>query len=288
MAGNGLMVMGSNVKRIQAYTPSQVALDSAVVSIDASPGWFKNYDDSKYGFRAVFGIDGGANHPDTVTVFRAEVEYPDPLGRVNTHSGQVLELSQNLRDGVIADGDIIVLINGPNNAVLLEVQDWEDAKITYKNNGRFTGPSGPPDTFPVEGSAVFNLRNVSLVTYYVDQDNYRLMAAHHDQSYTGYDSPATKSSVVANNIEDLQLYYFFDSEEVNPDKLNLDPDISSDRLDDSTIKAVAVAMTSRSGYGEGATGRTRPALFNSQAGEESDNRRRNTLTEYIYLRNYQQ
>jgi hypothetical protein len=285
MAGNGLRVLGPNVNLLNAWTPSRLAVDNGNFKIDIVPGWFSYPDSTENGIRAIFGIDGGDNQPDAITVFRAEVEYPAPLGLVKEIGSEFIDLDAAVKTDTVAAGDIIALVN-ENNAVILEVNSVSSNRITIVNNGRFTGPSGPPSTFPNLGSTVYNLRNVNLVTYYIDQINNRLMAAHHDPQYTGYDDPASKSVVVANNIEDLQIQYFFGSDEVDPDALEHTPDISTARLKNDKVKALGLAMTSRSGYGEGSTTRLRPALYNRLEGTTPDNRRRSTLSEFIYLRNY--
>jgi hypothetical protein len=287
MAGNGLMVLGPAVEKVQAWTPTR--LDSAGVGgvvIDTTPGWFSHAGGgSDPGARAVFGVDGDDSRPDVVTIFRAEVEYPTSLGLVSSLSGRRLTLSSDIMGGTLAAGDIIGLVNGAD-AVLLEVDSFSGDTIDYVSNGRFTGPSGPPSGFPVEGASVFNLRDVSLVTYYVDEASNRLMAAHHDQAWSGFDDLASRSTVVANNIEDLQIHYYFGGDEVDPDALDDGPDMSLAILDDNSVKAVAMAMTSRSSYGEGAMDRVRPGLYNRLDGTAADNRRRATLSEYIYLRNH--
>jgi hypothetical protein len=184
----------------------------------------------------------------------------------------------------------MALVNG-TKAIIFEVDDIGTDSLTCLSNGRFVGPDGPSDPaapFPIVGSTVYNLRDVSLVTYFVDQTNNRLMAAYHDQKTTTFDDPATHSVVVADNIEDLQVYYFFDNETVIYDNTETDNPISTNRLQSHPIKALAFGMTSLSNYGEGPANYVRPPLFNRTEGTIKDYYRRNTLSEIIYLRNYQQ
>jgi hypothetical protein len=286
MAGNGLNVLGPDVSIVQAYTGSQMAISGDHVVVDTSPGWFKNTDTTELGFRAIFGFDGGNSAADSVTVFRAEMEYPSPLGVVTSISLSKFELDTDSPTSTVQSGDIIVLVNG-SQACLLETDTVEDNEITYKAGGRFTGPSGPPSTFPVIGSTVYNFKDISLLTYYLDQANNRLMVANHDIAHDIFDDPTTKSSVVANNIDDLQLFYFFESHTVDPSMLNEDPDMSTNTLKDDYVKAVALAMTSKANYGTGGKTRYRPELFNRAQGSLADNYRRGVLSEYVYLRNHQ-
>ncbi|MDR1656112.1 MAG: prepilin-type N-terminal cleavage/methylation domain-containing protein [Deltaproteobacteria bacterium] len=284
MAGNGLKVLGPDVSLIQVWSPSQVIVNKGNVSISPNPGWFSHPGSSAGGARAIFGIDGGPKQADVVTLFRAEVEYPAPLGLVQQAGGNFVDLNGPVQFDTLADRNIIALVN-KTQATLLEVDRFESNRIYFVKGGRFTGPSGPPGNFPTIGSSVYNLRDVSLVTYYVDQQNFQLMAAHHDLGRLGYDVSANKSVIVANNIEDLQIYYYYAAEVVDPESLGLNPDLSLARLNRDRVKALGLAMTSRSGYGEGAYNRRRPALFNREEGSVPDNRRRNTLAEFIYLRN---
>ncbi|MDR2300521.1 MAG: hypothetical protein LBF38_00505 [Deltaproteobacteria bacterium] len=286
MAGNGLNVLGPDVSIVQAYTGSQMTLSGGHVAVDTSPGWFKNTDTAELGFRAIFGFDGGNSAADSVTIFRAEMEYPAPLGVVKSTSLRTLELDTNIPDSTVVTGDIIVLVNGAQ-ACLLETDDAEDDEISYVEGGRFTGPSGPPSGFPVVGSTVYNFKDVSLLTYYLDQTNNRLMVANHDNAHDIFDEPATKSSVVANNIDDLQLYYGLEAHPVDPGILSEDPDISTNTLKDDFVKAVALAMTSKASYGSGKSIYVRPELFNRAPGVVADNYRRGILSEYVYLRNHQ-
>jgi prepilin-type N-terminal cleavage/methylation domain-containing protein len=290
-AGNGFYILGNNVQLIQAYVPAQIFLESDVPMINAASGWFKlpDADTSENGFRARYGLDGGPNRPDIITLFKAEIEFAASIGQVGSTIGNTLNLSDELTPDTVAAGDIIALVNS-DTAIIVEVQSFDEllGTIDIKTNGRFTPASGIPSSFPTEGSIVYNFRDITLVTYYIDQANNRLMAINHDHSRNTYDDLANKSVVVANNIEDMQLYYFFEHDEIDLEEVGNDPDISSERLKTEQIKAVAVAMTSRSGYEDPQFRDTRPPLYNRIAGTTFDRRRRNTLAELIYLRNFQQ
>ena len=289
MAGTGLLLLGPAVKRIQAWTPSRPVIgpDSRVV-IEPTSGWFSlPGPGAEPGARAVFGIDGGELGSDVVTVFRAEMEFPSSLGRVSGLSGATLTLSSDAIDGALAAGDIIGLVKG-EEAVLMEVEKVDGDEVEIKCGGRLTGPSLAPVGFEIMGASVYNLRDVSLATYYVDESQNQLMVAHHDQARDGFDAVDIRSTVVASNIEDLQIHYYFGGDEVDPQALSDGPDISHLRLEADSVKVVALGMVSRSGYGEGIARWIRPSLYNRLDGIDTDNRRRAILSEYIYLRNFSQ
>jgi prepilin-type N-terminal cleavage/methylation domain-containing protein len=291
MAGNGMKVIGPDVRRVRLWTSSrQILSPGGFPAIDPAEGWFAPPDDATPGAWAIFGLDGGADRPDTVTVFRSEVEYPSQLGVISSVSGNSYRLSQDVPEGALecdaASGkcDVVALVNG-DQAVIVEVEEFDDDLVTVRLGEASTPPSLPA-SFPLIGAAMYSLRGASLTTFYLDEASDQLMAAYHDRHSSIYDDPATRSMVVANNIEDLQVYFFYDGFDVDPESLRLDPDLGSGPLADREVKAVALGLTSRSGYGEGPNVRTRPALYNREAGTATDNRRRTTLSEFIYLRNH--
>ncbi|MDR0621705.1 MAG: hypothetical protein LBJ61_07505 [Deltaproteobacteria bacterium] len=286
MAGNGLKILGPEVKLVQAWTPSRQKFTGGVVGMEYSPGWFSHPDSTAPGFRSIFGVDGGAELPDTVTAFRSEVEYPTPLGLVSAYEDSLhrLVLVETIKDNVIKPGDIVALVNG-TVACILETESISNVNIDIKAGGRFTSPDGLPPGFPVVGATVYNLRDVVLNTYYIDAANNRLLVSPHDSSKTG-NADFGFATVVANNVEDLQLYYFIDDQVVDLAMLEHDPVIGSDALDNHAVKVVGVGLTALSGYGDGSPMRYRPKLFNRNAGTITDKNRRSYLAEFIYLRNY--
>jgi hypothetical protein len=294
-SGNGVAVVGPGIQRIQAFVPSQLQTSGGVTSINTAEGWFKYPDSpsSEPGVMALFGTDGGASRPDTLTIFRTEIEYPVALGQVTGHSGNTLTLSENVKGGNLNAGDILVVISG-KDAFLLESETScplgsSISSINYKNpNGRFTSSGGPPSGFDVNGAYVYNLRDVSLVTYYVDETENRLMAAIHDQRMDTANA-IDKSVVLANNIEDFQCYYFFEGETLDLNMVTSNPDISYEKFKKEPVVAVAIGLTTRSSYGGNRKGvNLRPALFNHVAGTVPDNRRRSTIMELVTLRNMMQ
>jgi prepilin-type N-terminal cleavage/methylation domain-containing protein len=285
MAGNGLKAATPALKTVQAWTPSQVALYGGRAYIAGTPGWFKHHDADEPGFRAIFGIDGGLDHSDAVTVFKSDIEFPPPIGYVVSMDGAELRLLDPVLEGAAEPGDIIAVASR-GTGFLLEIDHVDKEVVRYKPFGRFTCPSGPPASVEVYGAPVHNFRNVTLTTYYVDEANNRLMAAHHDQARDAYDDPDSKSVVLADNVEDLQLFYYYDFDLVDPDLAAFDPDVGSKRLEDSAVKAVAAAMIGRAPQGQGPINRYRSALFNRRAGKLLDNRRRSVLSEVVFVRNY--
>lgn len=285
MAGNGLKVLGPDSKLAQAWTVSRPALIGGVPSINPSDGWFSLPDTATPGARAIFGIDGGTGRSDAVTIFRSEVEFPTPLGMVAAVSGSDYTMADPLPNGAVSAGDAIALVQG-SSALVLTAKEIIGPTIKVSLGGPGHPPALPP-SFNPSGAMVYNLREISLVTYWVDEGAHRLMAAFHDGSRQNFDDPATRSIVVADDIEDLQLYYFYETEKIDQASLSLPPQMGSAILNNMTVKAVALGMTSRSSYGRGFPSRRRPALYNRELGAAQDNRRRSSLSEYISLRNFE-
>jgi Tfp pilus assembly protein PilW len=299
MAGNGMSIVG-NSKLIQIYSPTRELLTGSTppTSTYTTPAWFVHpYTGAPTGVRAIYGVDGGAANSDSLTVFRAEIESGTQLAKVVSQSGNSLTIDEVAPDGSILRGDIIAVSNS-SGAIVLEVDDSYDptsTTIPIKASGRYTPPS-LSSVFAFEGAYLYNFRDVTFVTYYVDQDTNSLMADYHDNSRTAFDDTARKSFVVANNIEDLQVYFFsildgvVSGVDVGVDmtKISLTRPISIANLDKDVpepIKAVAIGMTSISPYGDGPYNRFRPSLFNRKAGTTRDNRIRSTLVQTINLRN---
>ena len=285
MAGNGLSAPHPAVKKVQAWTPSRPYEVSGRTGISASPGWFHHSDTFDEGFRAIFGIDGESVHADSVTIFRSELELPTPVGYARSFSYERIELVEAARAGTAAAGDVI-MVSKEGRAFLLELSGVSGRFLVFRPYGRFSSGGGArwkPDE--LMGAAIHNLRDAALITYYVDEEKSRLMAAHHAQSRTGYDDKRSKSVVVADGIEDMQLFYFFKNDKVELKQTSESPGLSSKLLDEAPVKAVALAMTSRADRGAGPMTRFRPALFNRRAGTGLDDRTRLTATELVGLRN---
>jgi hypothetical protein len=149
----------------------------------------------------------------------------------------------------------------------------------------------------MDNATVYNFRDAAIITYYVDTARNSLMAAYHDidrdkdetaDQAASFDDYGRLSQIVAENIEDLQVFYFFSGDTDNRDLTRAwtgPPEMNSGKLDDERVMAVSIGLTSRSPYGEGPIIRSRPALFNRVAGTAKDNLTRSTLIETIALRN---
>jgi hypothetical protein len=288
MAGSGLSVLGPNIKLVEFYSDSAEILDGQRPAVSAGEGWFGLPDApvSRMGVRAIFGLDGGGNFADSITIFSANVEYPSPLGQALEYANGRIVLVRPTPPGVVKDGDLICLVN-QNRAVMLATKNAVDQGdfLEIKANGRFTG-DGPPPGFPIEGAQVYNLRNAKAVTYFVDDRANRLMVAFHDRSLSDFDDPASRAVVVSDNIEDLQVFYFFQNDEVDLDRVAEPVSISSERLQNDSVKAVFLGLMARSTYGKGPSV-TRPGFFNRLSGTKVEPFRRATMTEIVYLRNFQ-
>ncbi|MDR2349375.1 MAG: prepilin-type N-terminal cleavage/methylation domain-containing protein [Deltaproteobacteria bacterium] len=299
MAGNGLGLFGPDLKLVQIYSPTREVPDTKAKSPPtktvATPGFFSHSDSltGKAGARAIYGADGGADFSDTVTVFRANVESGIPLGAVVNHKpgGSILETDRPVPETSVKPGDILAVGNA-SECWLVELDNFTVKggtvpNLPIKRGGRFTNPKNPviPAT-DINGYHVYNFRDVSFVTYYVDEEKQRLMADYHDVSRTRHDDATRKSTAVADNVEDLQIYWFYDADAVDNNLTGADPGMSSAVLDTRGVKAATVGVTSRSPMGRGPKTSARPALFNRKAGAKKDNFFRSTLVETVYLRNF--
>lgn len=309
MAGNGFVLMNPQTQLVQVYVPSMETIDSGGKSeMVVSDGWFWHADaeqsnEDERGARAVFGVDGGANRPDTLTVFRAEVESASPIAQVGSSGyspgtdGGTITLQGSFPDDTVRNKDIIALVSGRQIA-LMEVSasgkaDGEmldsAASLPVKLGGRFTAPAAAALDFD-SGSNIYNLRDVVFVTYYVDESTNSLMADYHDVSMTSPDNSSKGTVVVANNIEDMQVFYYFTDpvvdDVVTMDSVDQDPGINSAVLDARRVKAVAIGLVARSPNDDAQSAiYKRPALFNRIEGTAADAHPRSVMTEIVFLRN---
>jgi type II secretory pathway pseudopilin PulG len=299
MAGNGLAFIGG--KRLDIYVDIYAPPEWETPGTDPGPGWFKYTDALKFGARAVYGTNGtpgDPDAPDTLTVFRAEIENPLPLGHLAAGFNPglaitpLLTLRDSVKEGVnLADGDILAVASG-ERVVIVQAKLAANAVTTTLNLGPRFQPGAPlPDgyIFPA-GSTVYNLRDIVLVTYYLDRgpDYNRLMANYHDDTVSAPDDAGTNSPslvAVSGNIEDLQVrYYISKAGDAGPaldadgvlDVAGLTPDINEAVLDTDggrDVRLVSLALKAR-------TSRT------SEVAGTSDNYNRQVLTEDVSLRNF--
>ena len=324
MAGNGYALLGPSgrLQFIQAHVPSRERLNSGQWEIDPTSGWFFHADEAGepdfQGIRAVFGVDGGKNGPDTLSIFRAEVEAGAPVGTLASDfnfDNYNLSLAEAFPDDALESGDIVALASG-DQAALAEIDGLiSDRSVRINYGGRFTPPvyTGLASSFPA-GTSVFNLRDVVFVTYYLADAEKpdepcraprrpcNLMADYHELD------PDTGQHLrvpVASNIEDFQVYYFIDDDgakpptksEVNPADFVKNPQYMTSKALDireeskRRVKAVGVGLVARSPRPEAnARPQNRGAFFNRDSGavlkEEPDRFTRSVMTEIVRLRNY--
>jgi hypothetical protein len=292
MAGSGLYVLGPGVKKVQVYAPFAPNRKCGEPVEATSEGWFHYCDDkANKGARALFGEDGGANDPDVVTILRGEPEFSGQTGEVGSLSDESLTFSKGVDKAALADGDILAMVKD-NGAVLFEaekiyVQDDQAVGLAISLGGRFTSPSVVPPGFEAQGAAIFNLKNVSFVTYYVDEATHRLLAVNHDQKFAQGGQSLVESKPVADHIEDLELYYFFENEKIDQNAIYLDPSIGSSRLNHSDPKAIILGLTGRSARRVGRESSVRPSFFNRKRGAKREMFTYNSLITTLQLRNYE-
>jgi prepilin-type N-terminal cleavage/methylation domain-containing protein len=291
MAGNGMYVLGIGLSMVQAYTPITNNRTCGSLPLTNSISWFNNCDSKdKPGVRAIFGEDGGDESSDIVTIFRSEPEFSLSVGQAVSFDYDELKLTLKnpAEEKAIVKGDILSLVSG-GKAIIMEVKavegDGQIEAIIFKKNGRFTHPQVIPNGFSVPNALVYNLKDASIITYYVDPSQNQLLAVYHDQSVNPAKPEFAEPLVIAESIEDMQLYYFYENEDVDNTKVGLDPGISSAKLDNFRVSAVTIGLISKASYGRRRSGQVRPALFNRMVGTVVDNYNRLTTLETVQLRN---
>lgn len=290
MAGNSFPLMGLDITHIQ------------VAGTDGK--WFKYSGVSDYGVRPVWGEDGGANGTDSLTIFRADVESGSAVGQLAGGfspggSEDSLALQENFKYNTLQPGDIIALVNG-SQAAVLQVSSNEnhfpeknssdvitgETNIIYLGDTRFVPGESMPNIlgFPA-GTYVYNLRDITFVTYSID-DKHNLVANYHDAGLTEFDS--NQSVIVATNIEDFQVRYILNGENIGP--LLGHDGLNPGQLDSTSwVVAVNLAMVARSAIDDGSRKNRPPQqLFNHAYSGTGDGYPRRVLIETIFLRNFQQ
>ena len=292
MAGNGLNFIGA--RRLDIY------VDPALFDANTQrePGWFRYRDAEEYGVRAIYGTNGECNGgsapicppppgadicaPDTLTVFRAEIENPLALGHLGATFTPGTDSTFSIKEAVtlgenIADGDILAVAAGTRAVVVQARLSGSGSSNVIAVGPRFNPGATLPGGFSFpEGSMIYNLRNIVFVTYYIDRgpNHNRLMANYHDGTLTTEVTDIegvanTHLLAVAGNIEDLQVAYFLAKLGTEGPLLDTDgviealtPDIDEAVLDNDGgqfVRVVSLALTSRSsrvrdgGSGTGAT-----------------------------------
>lgn len=260
MAGSGLPMIGAPAL--------QIYVDAALYDADtqdaggAGGDWFLYKGETEYGVRAIFGSNSYRYAPaeqsksDSLTIFRAELESTAALGVLGADftpgTSTTVKLKNKITEGTTFSNDDILAIADGSAAVIVQVQaDAGAYDDTLRLGPRFKPGKGLPasvglKSFPA-GSQVYNLRDITFVTYYVDTDNHRLMANYHDIAVADKDADDLSKKhlvTVADNIEDFQVSYYFSV--AASVELDQNPDINLKRLNDGdVVRAVEMAMVSR-------------------------------------------
>ena len=184
-------------------------LSSQKVNIFVDDAWFSYKDSPNPGAYAIFGESGGATKSDTVTVFHTSNESARPIGYLaipfspSPSGATTITLDGALKEGVVKLGDVIAIVNG-DNVYIVGSATADAAGVSIALGGRFVAtkafPVGGGTAF--NGSDVYNLKDVTFVTYSVDPATNTLMGDFHDTTI-----PGGRLAEVASNVEDLQVSY---------------------------------------------------------------------------------
>lgn len=296
MAGSGMRLTGASNYHI--FVSDAVADDNT----QNGSGWFRYINEDETRVVRIMGTDSGSLKPvstaeyseesnkparaDTLTILRFDVESPTEVGRLSSSfspgaADQRINLHSSVTEGKnIEDGDMVAVVDG-NIAVIVQAR-LNGSRSILEIGERFRPENPLPSayTFP-EGSWVYNLRDITFVSYFVDTENKRLVANYHDD--TIIDRNADNSAqphlvTIADNIEDFQVQYFLS---------NATEAVSAAGIDiNSHIVAVRLALVSRTrAYSEiGAKENGSIEVFDHKAADEKGYSRR-LLFETIQLRN---
>ncbi|MDR1044641.1 MAG: PilW family protein [Candidatus Adiutrix sp.] len=289
MAGNGLLLPEEGLAAFQIYLPT------------ARGGWFRHSIKSDlYGVRPIFGLDGTLEGlgPDRLTIFWAAPEAREPVARLTAafqpgsygrDDDLLLERSWETApawEELIRPGDILALVHN-GQGLILTAGRIKNGRLPLGELYRPRSPLPRPgfQSFP-PGARLYNLRDFTLVTYYVDGARRRLMAEYH----RGPGGRAARRQVVlAVGIEDMQLRYFLDGEKVSPELGH--EQVSESELDGREglrprrIQAVNLTLVSRSSVRLSGRDDFRPlAVYNHRPGGGPDGRERRLMSETVILR----
>ena len=289
MAGSGLGLLGNGL--VQIYVDPKVAMaDPSDTQEGDDGGWFRYKDAEHYGVRAIFGTDseGDKTKADTLTIFRADLEAFSSMTTLrqdyNPASDGSLSLTTSLEEGEdLTSGDIIAVSSGTVVVILQgnlpsTPSDTLEIGSRFRPNAALPEPSGY--VFPA-GSAVFNLKDVSFVTYYLDTKENRLMANYHDLLDNASQDP--NLAVVSSNIEDFQVNYYLASSLEGTSDVAQSSIAEKDFDDGQWVHAIKMGMVSVSGR---KTGPGEPVEIMEHTIEGEPERPRRVLIENVKLRNY--
>ena len=308
MTGNVHKLTGWGVKRIQLYLPD-----------DQGGGrWFSYPGASEAGLLPVYGLDGGPDGPDELTLLSAALESAQPVGRLMAPytpgrvGEQSLRFQQPMRDKAVKTGQMLLLCDG-QAALIIQAGHFADEKrleAIAPQPGRDAETSSPTrlrivpnqarrliigkrfrpaeslpgtqDAFPA-GTSVYNLGELTLTRYYIDTSRNMLMAREYTGNPGEADYGRSDPIIVADGIEDLQLRYIADDgTPLAPGGGTNQPDDLA--LDEYPVRVINLALVSKSTYREKNQERTGiPAIFNRRA-RAGDDYQRLILSESVFLR----
>lgn len=295
MAGNGLAAVG--LPLVQIYINQDETIINANIQDCSVSKWFRYQGATFDGVIAIFGRDSGAAYQsDILTIFRTEIENINPIGTISdafrpgdsSAIGQVLVLKDSVTFGnSIADGDMIIVADG-SRAVLLQATGT-GVTNTIRLGNRFRPAAPMPDNYTFDvGASIYNVRDVSFVSYYVDTAANRLLANYHDQTIVDHGSDYGNQSLVtvADNIEDFQVQYFtrrpFSNVMGPVSSLNAQELAGGVEWAESIVFAMTAISRAASGFG----GEHVPKALGHSMGHSNDKHSRRVMTQRIQLRNY--
>jgi hypothetical protein len=278
MAGNGFNLLGLDQgSLVQIYLKDEAGKPT---------GWFQYPGSSVFGARPVWGSDGGASGPDSITICALAPDFTTTLGSLamdfapshdQLRLDQVLEVPAGLDPKeVLKPGDWLALVPLSGHPILVEADadgsDLRDIKLKpfpgSFPNGVASIPSGTP---------VYNVKTVTLRTYRIDPANNTLLM----------DSDMVNGDLMAENIEDLQISYCATGEPGIFSSYNYD--LSSIDLVKDPVKAVRVVISSRAARPDPYHNKYQltpiPSMNRTVYGPADEHMRRQ-LENVVQLRNY--
>jgi hypothetical protein len=277
MAGNGYTLLGlDQASRVQIYTKNE----------DGDPvDWFKYPGEAASGVRPIWGVDGGDDGPDSITVFALAPDFATPLGTLSadftaTHS--VLRLTETIElpagldaEEALRPGDWLALVPPTGDPILVE-SDGDGSDLTSIPIKDL--PNSLPNGLAriEQGAKVFNVKSASLRTFAVDPDSLSLLM----------DSDQVTGDLMAENIEDLQVAYCLDPADPG-DFSTYVHDLGAQNLTAHPVRTVRLLMVSRASRPDPYRGTYQPInAFNRTVVRPPDPHIRRFLENTVQLRNY--
>lgn len=277
MAGNGYTLLGRNQDSfIQVYLKDENG---------APLEWFKYPGFAKSGIRPIWSGDGGLDGPDSITICALAPDFATPLGVLATEfrpsNGRldldsVLEIPAGLPvSEVLKPGDWLALVPATGDPILVESDDDGSNLSRIKIKPM---PSSLPNGIAgiASGSAVFNVKTLTLRTYSIDPATRSLLMT----------SDMVAGDLMAENIEDLQVAYCLAPNDPGVLSSYLDK-LDAQDLSEHPVKAVRLFMVSRSARPDPYRNTYQPVTaYNRTVVGPPDGHIRRFLENTVQLRNY--